>query len=143
MNTDGEQKSSIKVYRNGNIAWSSSNDVVCSVSKKQQIKSKNKFTLNRKNHHFKDLVYKIGGDFGIIDELKPINGEYRPHLARASESYENPIDTEKNKNENPEGDFKCTSHLKWTRVCDILITFVIVTTCGAIVAYQTYHSISK
>ena len=143
MNTDGHPKSAIKVYRNGNIAWSSSTDMVRSIPKKQQNKSNNKLNLNRKNQHFKDIVYKIGGDFGIFDENKHVRGEYHPRHARVIGSCDSPIDNEKNKNKNPVGNSKCTSHLKWTRVCEILMTFVIVTTCGVIVANQTYHSISK
>ena len=143
MMTHGQESTVKKVYRNGNVAWSTSTDIQFPVSKKQNNNSHEKLTSKRKAGNFQDIVYQIGGNLGIFQEKQSVgSGQNPPHII-VSEQCESTMPSGKNKDGKSVRFLKCTNHLEWTKVSDLLMTFFIVTTCGSIVAYQTYYSISK
>ena len=146
MSTDTKDKFFKKVYRNGNVAWSTSTDMKNSISvNKAQVVGKKLISRHRANR-FKDVVRKVGEDYGIFENYKPL-------MTYNDETYSNDIAACKRnlstKNAGfVEGYKQKDKHffkdrLKWTRLFEILITIAIVTICVSIVVFQTFQCITK
>ena len=146
MSADAKDEGLKKVYRNGNIAWSTSTDMKNSISVKKTQMVDKKLIFKHRANRFKDVVRKVGEDYGIFENYKPLMNSY-------DETYSNEkIIRKRNlptKNAGLVQEFKqkdkyfFNDRLKWTRLIEILVTIVIVTICVSIVVFQTFQCITK
>ena len=143
MIVDTKEKSLKKVYRNGNIAWTSSTNIKNPISEnKRPMVSKKSIFRNRENR-FKDIVHKAAESYGIFENYDPFKGKYGEINSRIDKVNKTSTVNGHAYDSKVKDTFGLKGSLKWTRLCEILLTIVIVTVCVSIVVFQTCQCITK
>ena len=136
-----------KIYRNGNIAWTSSTDMKSYIPEKISHMVDKKTILRRRENRFRDIVRKVGQEYGILENYNASMTQY--DVAVMNETFidkRNVFSTRKGyiqQKSKFKDAFLSKGRLKWSRLCEILLTIIIVSVCIAIVIFQTVQCITK
>ena len=147
MSENYKDKNLKKIYRNGNIAWTSSTDMKSYIPEKITHMVGKKTILRHRENRFRDVVRKVGQDYGILENYNASMTHY--DAIRANKKIidnRDALSTRKGsiqQNSKLKDTFISKGRLKWTRLCEILLTIIIVSVCISIVIFQTVQCITK
>ena len=147
MSESYKDKNLKKIYRNGNIAWTSSSDMKSYIPEKITHIVDKKTFLHRRENRFRDVVRKVGQEYGFLENYNASITQY--DAIRSNEKFidnRNALSTRKGftqQGSKLKDTFISKGRLKWTRLCEILLTIIIVSVCISIVIFQTVQCITK
>ena len=147
MSESYKDKNLKKIYRNGNIAWTSSTDMKSYIPEKITHTVDNKTSLHRRENRFRDVVRKVGQEYGILENYNVSMTQYDAIITNDKFiDKRNAISTPKGLIKQKlklKDTFLSKAQLKWNRLCEILLTIIIVSVCITIVIFQTVQCITK
>ena len=147
MSEKYKDKNLKKIYRNGNIAWTSSTDMKSYIPEKLTRMVDKKTFLHRRENRFRDVVRKVGQEYGILENYNASLTQY--DAINTNDKFinkRNALSTRKGyiqQESKLKDTFLSKGRLKWNRLCEILFSIVIVSVCISIVIFQTVQCITK
>lgn len=131
-----------KLSINCNVAWVTSTYLDSVVSEGLQNIDEGDSTLRRRNNSLKVRAHKLGVGCGVFENHDPLASRYivknvaLSNILKRAVNIDNTEHTERN-------DRECMYKIKWSRLYELTMNFVLIATCSSLLIDRTYSCLYK